>query len=448
MHKLEIEVMNVHKEKDGIQVKQHAPKQTNWVVLLLLLFGFCFFIVQIGRHEGDQSGEYMLQSQFHQKVNKAGLEMLHLLSPALFIEETSREEQAGSLLSRISAIMNPLLSYKQEYRQPKNFVVAAQTVPVSYLENGGQEEDSGYQQEMATTQEVSHSEPLEVILDEEQVDVEQKVIEENNKVTKKHTYSKKYTNKQLNNFSFLKSQIYSVDAITPVTAKDLNAKKLLNKDLTITKDANQPKVLLYHTHASEAFADSRKGKQEDTVVGVGDVLEQELTSKYGITVLHDKTVYDVVNGKLDRSQAYNVAGDSIARTLRDNPSIEVVIDLHRDGVAEGTRLVTTVDGKPTAQIMLFNGMSRIKGKGEIAYLKNPNRAANLAFSLQLQLAAEDRYDGVMRKIFLRSYRYNLHYKERSLLVEAGAQTNTVQEVKNAMTVLAQALNDVLSKEGE
>lgn len=448
MHRLEIEVMNVHKEKDGIQVRQHAPKQTNWVVLLLLLLGFCFFMIQVGKQEGYQSGEYMLQSQFHQRVNKAGIKMLHLLSPALFIEETSQEERAGILLNELSAIVNPLLSYEQEYKKPQDFVVAAQTVPVSYLENGGQEENSDYQQDAEAAEGLENQASSETMSSEEQAFVEQKVIEENNKVTQKHTYSKKYTNKQLNDFSFLKSQIYSVDAITPVTAKDLSAKKLLNKDLTITKDANQPKVLLYHTHASEAFADSRKGKQEDTVVGVGDVLEQELTTKYGITVLHDKTIYDMVNGKLDRSQAYNVAGDSIARILRDNPSIEVVIDLHRDGVAEGTRLVTTVDGKPAAQIMLFNGMSRIKGKGEIAYLKNPNREGNLAFSLQLQLAALDRYDGLMRKIFLRSYRYNLHYKERSLLIEAGAQTNTVEEVKNAMVPLAQALNDVLSKDGE
>lgn len=120
-----------------------------------------------------------------------------------------------------------------------------------------------------------------------------------------------------------------------------------------------------------------------------------------------------------------------------------MIDLHRDGVADGTRIVTMIDGKPTAKIMLFNGMSRIKGKGEISYLANPHRSGNLAFSLQLQMAAEDRYDDFVRKIFVRSYRYNLHHKDRSLLVEAGAQTNTVEEIKNAMIPLSEMLDAVL-----
>lgn len=270
--------------------------------------------------------------------------------------------------------------------------------------------------------------------------------------TPNHTYSSVYTDQQLLSFSFLKSTLYVPDAITPIKENDLNVKKLMGVDLSLAslkKDAASdsverqlPLVLIYHTHTSEAFADSKKGHVEDTVVGVGDVLAEELM-KNGIPVLHDKTVYDVINGKLDRSAAYNVAGESVQKILKQNPSIEVVIDLHRDGVAEGTRLVTTVNGKKMAQIMLFNGMSRIKDKGEISYLANPHRTGNLAFTLQLQLKGLDQYDGLMRKIFLRSYRYNLHFKDRSLLVEAGAQTNKVQEVKNSMVPLGDMISQVL-----
>jgi stage II sporulation protein P len=78
-------------------------------------------------------------------------------------------------------------------------------------------------------------------------------------------------------------------------------------------------------------------------------------------------------------------------------------------------------------------------------LKNPHRTGNLAFSLQIQLAAAEQSEGLMRRIFLRSYRYNLHYRDRSVLIEAGAQTNTVEELKNAMVPLAKALDSVLTK---
>ena len=80
---------------------------------------------------------------------------------------------------------------------------------------------------------------------------------------------------------------------------------------------------------------------------------------------------DIVDGKLDRDKAYTYAQERISRILEENPSVEVVIDLHRDGVSGNKRLVTNIDGKETAKIMFFNGLSRTKQNGEISYLPNP-----------------------------------------------------------------------------
>ena len=163
----------------------------------------------------------------------------------------------------------------------------------------------------------------------------------------------------------------------------------------------------------------------------------------GIPTIHDVGVYDIINGQLDRSNAYENAEASIRPILEANPSIEVVIDLHRDGVAEGTHLVTEIGGKPTAKIMYFNGLSRTRANGDIDYLYNPYIQDNLAFSLQMQIASEPLYPGFARRIYLRGYRYNLHLMPKSLLIEAGAQTNTVEEMRNAMEVLAETLHHVL-----
>lgn len=169
-----------------------------------------------------------------------------------------------------------------------------------------------------------------------------------------------------------------------------------------------------------------------------------IRGKYGIETYHHTGVYDLVNGKLDRSKAYQLAEPDVQKILKDNPSIEVVIDLHRDGVAEGTHLVTEVDGRQTAQIMFFNGLSRTRANGNISYLPNPYLEDNLAFSLQMEIAAAKYYPGFARHIFLRAYRYNMHFKPKTLLVEAGAQTNTVEEMRNAMELLAELLHQVLS----
>lgn len=156
-------------------------------------------------------------------------------------------------------------------------------------------------------------------------------------------------------------------------------------------------------------------------------------------------MYDIIDGKLDRNLAYSMSLKGIEKILKDNPSIDVVIDLHRDGLDEGTHLVTEVNGKPTAKVMIMNGVSRSSKNGDISYLYNANKQGNLAFSLQMQLDAEKKYPTLMRKIYIKTYRYNLHVKPRAMLIEAGANTNTLQEVKNAMEPIADMLNDVLRK---
>ncbi len=248
---------------------------------------------------------------------------------------------------------------------------------------------------------------------------------------------------KLKDFDYLMGHFYTVDSSTSVDPEQLNAQTLLGKDLTIDQSGEGPKVLIYHTHSQEAFADSGKGEESDTIVGVGEYLAQLLNETYQIPTLHHKGVYDLIDGKLDRSRAYELALPEVEKILKENPSIEVVIDLHRDGVGDSTHLVEEINGKPTAQIMFFNGMSRTKANGPIEYLKNPYIEDNLAFSLQMQLAAQ-KYPGFTRRIYLKSYRYNMHVTPKTLLVEAGAQTNTVEEMRNAMEILAETLDTVLT----
>ena len=100
-----------------------------------------------------------------------------------------------------------------------------------------------------------------------------------------------------------------------------------------------------------------------------------------------------------------------------------------------------------AQVMFFNGLSRTTAMGDISYLPNPYIEDNLAFSLQLQVAARQMYPDFTRKIYLKGYRYNLHFRPKSVLVEVGAQTNTLQEAMNAMDPLAKILDTVLDDTG-
>lgn len=248
---------------------------------------------------------------------------------------------------------------------------------------------------------------------------------------------------RLNDFEYLVSNFYTVDSVTYINPSELNASELLGNDLRIDLSTGGSKILIYHTHSQETFADS-DNDPSTSIVGIGRYLTEILNNKYKIPTMHHEGVYDLINGKLDRSEAYEFAKPEVEQILAENPSIEVVIDLHRDGVADTTHLVTEINGKPTAQIMFFNGLSRTRVNGDLAGMANPYLQDNLAFSLQMKIAAETKYPGFARRNYLRGYKYNMDLMPRMLLIEAGAQTNTVEEMRNAMEVLADLLNSVLT----
>ena len=179
-----------------------------------------------------------------------------------------------------------------------------------------------------------------------------------------------YDKSQLTDYNFVRSHFYTVTSITDLTDSILRPAEFIEKNLAISKDNSKPQILIFHTHSQEGFTDTVEGDVSTTIIGVGDYLTELLVNKYGYNVIHDTSVYDYVDGKLDRSKAYTYAENGIEKILADNPTIEVVIDLHRDGVADTTHLLTNIDGKDMARVMLFNGLSYSKVNGDIAYLNN------------------------------------------------------------------------------
>lgn len=258
------------------------------------------------------------------------------------------------------------------------------------------------------------------------------------------TFSPAFSLDQLKNYDFLRSNLYIVPERASVLPQDLDGETLLSMDMSIAKDPSVPQILIYHTHGSETFADSTDDIKGTGIIAAGAKLAEYLSSVYGYNVIHCTEIFDNVNGVFDRSKAYDYSRETVQQILTDNPGIQVMIDLHRDGVRDDLHLVTDVNGKPTAQIMFFNGVSRSSAKGDIAYLYNRYRSQNLSFSLQAKLEALGKYPDFTRKNYIDAYQYNLDLLPRAMLIEAGAQTNTVQEELNAMEPLADILDSVLS----
>lgn len=248
-----------------------------------------------------------------------------------------------------------------------------------------------------------------------------------------------YNWEDLESYEMLVKAFYAVDSTTKAGEELLQVDRLLSEDMRIKGSSDNPQILIYHTHSQEAFADSVAGDESTSIVGVGEYLSSVLRNKYGYNVLHHTASYD----KESRDYAYSNSLPEIEELLAEYPSIEVVIDLHRDEMPEDRRLVVDLQGRPTAQFMFFNGLSRT-AKGNIEYLENPYLSDNLAFSFQMQAVCNEYYPGLARRIYLKAYRYNMHLRPKTLLIELGAQNNTVEEAMNACDPLAHVLDLILS----
>ncbi len=268
----------------------------------------------------------------------------------------------------------------------------------------------------------------------------------NTEINTDESFSSDIDINKLTDLDYLKQTFYTVDSKTGLSSDYFNVNDFLNTSVKVDKDGDEPKVLIFHTHSQEMFIDSDKNDIYEGIVGAGARLAQTLEEVYGIKTIHYVDTFDVVDGKNQITGAYERMEPVIRKILEENPSIELVIDLHRDGVSEDTHLVETINGKPTAKIMFFNGISRINEDGElkdIDYLENPYIKQNLALSFKMQKRAMEKYEGFTRKIYINAYRYSLHMKPLSMLIEAGAQTNTKEEIYNAMDLLADLINDVV-----
>lgn len=389
-------------------------KISQWVCIAVLLLLCIYMLAGIGGGN-DNTWRYHSQRTVEKRVEEMYL-------PGIVYLQNGSTKTVWQWLKESAMSLVPIVGYIDSRKQYESAVEDEETI-AKILEN--QANDENMVDENGNL--IGEAEPVENIVPAQGQPVIDMSIE------------------KLRDFNYLLSNFYTVDSTTMIGPDQLNADDLLGRDMKIDRSTGGVKILIFHTHSQEEFADSIPGDPSTSIVGIGEYLTQLLNAK-GIETIHDTGVYDIIDGKLDRSNAYENAESSIRPILEANPSIEVAIDLHRDGVAEGTHLVTEIDGKQTARIMFFNGLSRTRTNGDIDYLYNPYIQDNLAFSLQMQLASESMYPGFARHIYLRGYRYNLHLLPKSLLIEAGAQTNTVEEMRNAMEVLAETLYYVLTGE--
>ena len=218
--------------------------------------------------------------------------------------------------------------------------------------------------------------------------------------------------------------------------------QLTQEMLTPDVEVNKNKVVIYHTHTCESYTPTEQYQYTASgnfrtidlnfsVSRVGDELEKWL-STYGCTVIHDRTYHDypAYNGSYSRSlvTAQNV--------LSTNQDADIVIDLHRDAIADetyGPRV--KIGDEYVSQLMFVIGTDG-------ANSAHTNWLQNLKFAIKVQQKANELYPGLFKPIILRNSEYNQHVAKAACIIEVGSTGNTLEESMGAMKYLARIIEEM------
>ncbi len=229
------------------------------------------------------------------------------------------------------------------------------------------------------------------------------------------------------------------------TNRPMDLQALGSAEIKVSLPEDGPQILIMHTHGSEAYTmdgtdiytesdASRTTNEEYNVLRIGEEMKRIFEEK-GLRVVHDTTLYDYPQ----YSGSYTRSCEGVKTWLEQYPSIQVVLDVHRDALIgeDGTvyKAVTEVDGEKTAQVLM------IVGTDESA--AHPDWTDNLALAIRIQQNLDKRWPSLARPITLRSSRFNQQLTHGSLLIEVGSHGNTLQEALRGVRLFADAAGDAL-----
>ncbi|MBR6619216.1 MAG: stage II sporulation protein P [Clostridia bacterium] len=237
---------------------------------------------------------------------------------------------------------------------------------------------------------------------------------------------------------------------TTSTQQNINFLKYYeeNPDINI-KDKDSPAVLIFHTHTTETYELldrgwyaqdqlTRSNSADRNMIRVGIEIKEQL-EKGGYKVIHDTEIHDT-----KYTGAYAHSRKSIEKILKENPDIQIVLDIHRDAIEldNGTRIkpTATVHGKKAAQLMIITGCE----EGKVTDF--PDWEYNLTFALKLQSVIEENHLGLMRPLFFCQRKYNMDLTHNNLLIEVGSCANTLEEAAYSGRLLGDSLVKLLDEQ--
>ncbi|SNT15173.1 stage II sporulation protein P [Anaerovirgula multivorans] len=223
-----------------------------------------------------------------------------------------------------------------------------------------------------------------------------------------------------------------------------NSETIVNvkKPKKIKFEEGKPHILIYHTHGTESYKPASEGnyhtlRKEYSVIAVGEILKQKL-EKEGYNVIHDTTYHDHPS----YSGSYTRSLETARKILEANPSIKIVLDVHRDGY-------DNIETNPNRNSLIANNRVTINNEVSTRFQfvigpESANRQEVETFATYIKAVSDSKYPGFSKPILLKPYgRYNQFLVDHYALLEVGSNANTIEEVKKAAAYLADVLIESL-----
>lgn len=250
----------------------------------------------------------------------------------------------------------------------------------------------------------------------------------------------------------------ATDSVAGIHIKNATATKKPDYEALLSEgpalqisDKSLPTVLIFHTHTTESYllADNgvfyedfqtRSNDSDKNMIRIGEEI-CKILEENGIGFIHDKTVYDE-----SYEGAYSRSRKTVEKILKENPSIKIVLDVHRDAIyysdTSHCKPTAVIDDKKAAQIMIITG-------AEEGYISDfPHWEDNLKFALCFQKTAEDKYPGLMKPLYFCQRKYNMDTAKCSLLLEVGTDANTLEEAVYSGYLTGKVLCDIINNHSE
>ncbi|MCC5910323.1 MAG: stage II sporulation protein P [Clostridiaceae bacterium] len=240
--------------------------------------------------------------------------------------------------------------------------------------------------------------------------------------------------------------IYQMDdenVIDSLRSSDLSSVlKSVTKPEKVEFQEGKPHILIYHTHGTESYYPASEGnyhtlRKEYSVITVAEIMAEEL-EKRGYNVIHDTTYHDYPS----YSGSYSRSLETARKILKENPSIKVVLDVHRDGYDH-------IETNPNRARLVSNNQATINDETSTKFQfvigpAAPNRSEVETFANYVKAISDSKYPGFSKPILVKPYgQFNQFLSNHYALLEVGSNANTIEEAKRSAVYLADVFADAL-----